>query len=33
MFKQSRATAQTESAQPAVTLTAGLMIETERNLR
>ena len=33
MFKQSRATAQTESAHPAVTLTAGLMIETGSNLR
>ena len=33
MFKQSRATAQTESAQPAVTLAAGLMIETGSNLR
>jgi len=33
MFKQSRATAQNESAMSAVTHTAGLMIETGSNLR
>ena len=33
MFKQSRATAQNESAKPAVTLTAGLMIDMGSHLR
>lgn len=33
LLKQSRATAQNESAQPAVTIAAGLMIETGREAR
>ena len=33
MFKQSRATAQTESARPAVTLNSGLMIDMGSHLR
>ena len=33
MLKQSRATAEIESSKPAVTHTAGLMIETGSNLR
>ena len=33
MLQQSRATAEGESAKPAVTHTAGLMIETGSNLR
>ena len=33
LLQHSRATAEGESAKPAVTHTAGLMIETESNLR